>query len=60
MQLLTVAIPPLERMAKEGEEGRKKIGAITRYVAVVLGLVQGFGTTICTCRAAAMRVTLVT
>lgn len=41
MQLLTVAIPPLERMAKEGEEGRKKIGAITRYVAVVLGLVQG-------------------
>ena len=41
MQLLTVAIPPLERMAKEGEEGRKKIGAITRYVAVVLGLGQG-------------------
>lgn len=41
MQLLTVAIPPLERMAKEGEEGRKKIAAITRYVAVVLGLVQG-------------------
>ena len=41
MQLLTVAIPPLERMAKEGEEGRKKIGAITRYVAVALGLVQG-------------------
>ena len=41
MQLLTVAIPPLERMAKEGEEGRKKIVAITRYVAVVLGLVQG-------------------
>ena len=41
MQLLTVAIPPLERMAKEGEEGRKKIGAITRYVAGALGLVQG-------------------
>ncbi len=41
MQLLTVAIPPLERMAKEGEDGRKKIGAITRYVAVLLGLVQG-------------------
>lgn len=41
MQLLTVAIPPLERMAKEGEEGRKKIGAITRYVAVILGLIQG-------------------
>ena len=41
MQLLTVAIPPLERMAKEGEEGRKKIGTITRYVTVVLGLIQG-------------------
>lgn len=41
MQLLTVAIPPLERLAKEGEEGRKKIGAITRYVTVLLGLIQG-------------------
>lgn len=41
IQLLTVAIPPLERLAKEGEEGRKKIGAITRYVAVLLGLIQG-------------------
>ena len=42
MQLLTVAIPPLERMAKEGEAGRKKIATITRYVTVGLGLVQGF------------------
>lgn len=41
MQLLTVAIPPLERMAREGEEGRKKISAITRYVTVILGLIQG-------------------
>ncbi len=42
MQLLTVAIPPLERMVKDGgEEGRKKIAAITRYVAVLLGLVTG-------------------
>lgn len=41
MNLLTVAIPPLERLAKEGEEGRKKIGAITRYVTVILGLIQG-------------------
>lgn len=41
MQLLQVAIPPLERMAKEGEEGRKKIAAITRYVTVLLGLIQG-------------------
>lgn len=42
MQLLTVAIPPLESMAKEGEAGRRKIGTITRYVTVGLGLVQGF------------------
>ncbi len=40
MQLLTVAIPALERLQKEGEEGRKKIASITRYVAVVLGLIQ--------------------
>ena len=42
MQLLTIAIPPLERMAKEGEAGRRKIGTITRYVTVGLGLIQGF------------------
>lgn len=41
MQLLCVAIPPLERLAKEGETGRKKIATITRYVTVGLGLVQG-------------------
>lgn len=41
MQLLTVAIPPLERLAKEGAEGRKKIASITRYVTVGLGLIQG-------------------
>ena len=40
IELLTVAIPALERMAKEGEEGRKRLGAITRYVAVGLALVQ--------------------
>lgn len=43
MQLLTVAIPSLERMAKEGEEGRKRIGSITRYLGVVLGLIQAIG-----------------
>ena len=43
IQLLTVAIPALERMAKEGgEEGRKKIAAITRYATVLIGLLQGF------------------
>ena len=41
MQLLTIAIPLLERMAKEGEEGRKKIATITLYVTVILGLIQG-------------------
>ena len=41
MQLLTVAIPPLERLSKEGMEGRKKIATITRYVTVILGIVQG-------------------
>ena len=41
LQLLTVAIPYLERLSKEGEEGRKKIAQITRYAAVVLGLIQG-------------------
>ena len=42
IQLLTVAIPPVERLAKEGEEGRKKLATITRYVTVALGLIQGF------------------
>ena len=40
MQLLAVAIPALERLQKEGEEGRKKIGTITRFVTVGLGLLQ--------------------
>ena len=44
IQLLTMAIPALERMAKdEGEEGKKKINAITRYTTVGLGLLMGFG-----------------
>lgn len=43
MNLLTVAIPALERMAKEGEDGRKKIASITRYLGVVIGLVQAIG-----------------
>ena len=41
IQLLCVAIPALERLSKEGEAGRKKIGTITRYVTVGLGLIQG-------------------
>ncbi|QUO31800.1 preprotein translocase subunit SecY [Coprococcus sp. AF21-14LB] len=49
MQLLTIAIPKLEEMQKEGADGRKKIATITRYVTVVLALIQstamavGFG-----------------
>ena len=43
MQLLTVAIPPLERLSRDGELGRKKITAITRYLTVGLGLLQGTG-----------------
>jgi len=43
IQLLTVAIPALERLQKdEGEEGRKKIASITRYSTVFIGLLQGF------------------
>ena len=49
IQLLTIAIPKLEEMQKDGEEGRKKITAITRYVTVALALIEssamaiGFG-----------------
>ena len=43
IQLLTIAIPALERLQKEGgEEGKKKLEAITRYSTVGLGLLQGF------------------
>ena len=40
VQLLTVAIPALERLSKEGEEGRKKINKVTKYVALGIGLFQ--------------------
>ena len=44
IQLLTIAIPALERLAKEGgEDGKKKIAAITRYATVAIGLLQAFG-----------------
>ncbi|AYF53739.1 preprotein translocase subunit SecY [Clostridium novyi B str. ATCC 27606] len=43
-QLLTIAIPSLEQLSKEGEEGRKKIQKYTRYTAIVLGALQSFGT----------------
>ena len=43
IQLLTVAIPALERMSKAGEEGRRKISNITRYIAIFLAVVQSIG-----------------
>ena len=49
MQLLTIAIPKLEEMQKDGEDGRKKIAEYTRYLTVALALMQsvamaiGFG-----------------
>ncbi|MBQ7926962.1 MAG: preprotein translocase subunit SecY [Lachnospiraceae bacterium] len=49
MQLLTIAIPKLEEMQRDGEDGRKKIASITRYVTVALAIIQaaamaiGFG-----------------
>ncbi len=41
IQLLCVAIPYLERLSKEGEEGQKKLATITRYTTVILALIQG-------------------
>lgn len=43
LQLLTVVIPHLERLSKEGEQGRKKITQYTRYGTVILSIIQGFG-----------------
>ena len=43
MQLLTLVIPPLERLSKGGEEGRAKMVQITRYVAIALGVIQAIG-----------------
>jgi len=43
LQLLTVVIPHLEKLKKEGEQGRKKITQYTRYGTVILSIVQGFG-----------------
>lgn len=43
LQLLTIAIPKLEQLAKEGTEGRKKIAQYTRYLTVILAFVQAIG-----------------
>ena len=46
MQLLTIAIPALEEMQKDGEDGRKKMTAITRYVTILLAVIESIGLTI--------------
>lgn len=43
MQLLTLIIPPLERLSKQGDDGREKITTITRYVAIALAVIQSIG-----------------
>jgi preprotein translocase subunit SecY len=43
LQLLTVVFPHLERLSKEGEQGKKKITQYTRYGTIVLSIIQGFG-----------------
>jgi preprotein translocase subunit SecY len=43
LQLLTIVVPHLERLKKEGEQGRKKITQYTRYGTVILSVIQGFG-----------------
>ncbi|OLN32396.1 preprotein translocase subunit SecY [Desulfosporosinus metallidurans] len=45
LQLLTIVLPSLERLAKEGDYGRKKITQYTRYGTVILGFIQAFGLT---------------
>lgn len=46
VQLLTIAIPYFENLSKEGTDGRRKMATITRYLTVVLGLIQATGLTI--------------
>lgn len=43
MQLLCVGIPPLERLSKQGEEGQKKISQYTRYLTILLAVIQSIG-----------------
>ena len=43
LQLLTVVVPALEKLQKEGELGRRKITQYTRYLTVVLAAIQGYG-----------------
>ena len=51
LQLLTVVVPTLEKLQKEGELGRRKITQWTRYLTVILAIVQSFGIAVGACRA---------
>lgn len=55
IQLLTIAIPYLEQLSKEGEDGRKKIQNYTRYAAIAFGLLQAFSTYIIIYNAGALK-----
>ena len=46
IQLLTIAIPFLEEMSKDGDDGRKKLNKITRYVTILLALIESIGLTV--------------
>ncbi len=46
IQLLTIAIPALEELSKDGEDGRKKLNTITRYTTILLAIIEGIGLTI--------------
>ncbi len=46
IQLLTIAIPALEELSKDGEDGRKKLNTITRYTTILLALIESIGLTI--------------
>lgn len=54
MQLLTVVVPTLEELNKEGEEGKKKIAQYTRYGTVVLAFIQAFGMSVALSRSGAV------
>ena len=42
MQIMTAVVPSLEKLSQEGDEGRRKISQYTRYLTMVLSLIQGF------------------
>lgn len=46
IQLLTIAIPALEELSKDGEDGRKKLNTITRYTTILLAIIEGIGLTV--------------